>query len=118
VSLPPTDKATTVFVADDLDRAWEEIGPYLLHDAMMYGAWNPRDTSLSSMSYATTVDELRAERGAHRILTVDEAVELMQRERVISLHPLCGGIPPELAWPYLRRVVDDVMPRANAGAAT
>jgi alkanesulfonate monooxygenase SsuD/methylene tetrahydromethanopterin reductase-like flavin-dependent oxidoreductase (luciferase family) len=118
VSLPATDKATTVFVADDLDGAWDEIGPYLLHDAKMYGAWNPRDTTLSSMSYATTVDELRAERGAHRILPVDEAVELMLHERAISLHPLCGGIPPELAWPYLLRVADEVMPRAAARART
>jgi alkanesulfonate monooxygenase SsuD/methylene tetrahydromethanopterin reductase-like flavin-dependent oxidoreductase (luciferase family) len=118
VSLPATDKATTVFVADDLDRAWEEIGPYLLHDAMMYGAWNPRDTTLSSMSYATTVDALRTEKGAHQILTVDEAVELMRHDRVINLHPLCGGIPPEVAWPYLRRVADEVMPRARDDAAT
>jgi alkanesulfonate monooxygenase SsuD/methylene tetrahydromethanopterin reductase-like flavin-dependent oxidoreductase (luciferase family) len=118
VSLPSTGNATTVFVADDLDRAWEEVGPYLLHDAMMYGAWNPRETSLSSMSYATTVDELRAERGAHQILTVDEAVELLQREGAIPLHPLCGGVQPEIAWPYLRRVVDEVLPRTDAGANT
>jgi alkanesulfonate monooxygenase SsuD/methylene tetrahydromethanopterin reductase-like flavin-dependent oxidoreductase (luciferase family) len=113
ISLPDSRKATTVFVADDLDRAWEEVGPHLLHDAMMYGAWNPRESTLSSMSYATTVEELRAEGGAHRILTVDEAVELVRRERVISLHPLCGGLPPDLAWPYLRRVVDEVLPRAR-----
>jgi len=30
---------------------------------------------------------------------------------MLPLHPLCGGLPPKLAWPYLRRVVDEVMPR-------
>jgi alkanesulfonate monooxygenase SsuD/methylene tetrahydromethanopterin reductase-like flavin-dependent oxidoreductase (luciferase family) len=31
--LPSPEEALTVFVADDLDRAWDELGPYLLHDA-------------------------------------------------------------------------------------
>ena len=36
---------------------------------------------------------------------------------VLPLHPLCGGCPPDIAWPYLRRVVDEVMPRvAQPGA--
>jgi hypothetical protein len=96
-----------VFVADDLDWAWEEVGPHLLHDAMMYGA-EPRESTLSSMSYATTVEELRAEGGAHRILTVDEAVDVV-REEWSPVHPLCGGLPPELAWPYLRRAADEVL---------
>jgi hypothetical protein len=26
------------------------------------------------------------------------------------LHPLIGGLPPEIAWPYLNVVVDEVMP--------
>src|SRR5689334_16353430 len=30
--IPPTDLATTIFVADDLDGAWAELGPHLLHD--------------------------------------------------------------------------------------
>jgi len=28
---------------------------------------------------------------------------------IINLSPLCGGLPPELAWPYLKRVGEDVM---------
>jgi hypothetical protein len=28
----------------------------------------------------------------------------------LPLHPLCGGSPPELAWTYLRRVADQVLP--------
>src|SRR5205085_5452010 len=33
----PTAPATT-FVADDADKAWDELGPYLLHDATTYAA--------------------------------------------------------------------------------
>ena len=27
--------------------------------------------------------------------------------------PLCGGIPPEIAWPYVRHVADVVLPAAQ-----
>ena len=28
----------------------------------------------------------------------------------LPLHPLIGGLPPEVAWRYLRTVADEVMP--------
>ena len=99
----------TIFVADDLDRAWDELGPYLLHDATTYAAWNPQGNT-ASLSYGTTVEELRAENGAHRVMTVDDAIAHVRRYGLVGLHPLCGGLPPELAWPYLRRVAEDVLP--------
>jgi alkanesulfonate monooxygenase SsuD/methylene tetrahydromethanopterin reductase-like flavin-dependent oxidoreductase (luciferase family) len=109
ITLPSPDTPTTIFVADDLDRAWEELGPYLLHDATTYAAWNPQGNT-ASLSYGTTVEELRAENGAHRVMTVDDAISHVRRYGLVGLHPLCGGLPPELAWPYLRRVAEDVLP--------
>jgi hypothetical protein len=46
-------------------------------------------------------------------MTVDEAVAHIRTAGRLSLHPLCGGLPPERAWPYLRRVVEDVLPKAS-----
>jgi alkanesulfonate monooxygenase SsuD/methylene tetrahydromethanopterin reductase-like flavin-dependent oxidoreductase (luciferase family) len=108
--LPPRDSPTTVFVADDVDHAWQELGPYLMHDVRSYAAWNEGDHETASLSFATTADELRAEGATHRILTVDEAVATVRAGMPLSLHPLVGGLPPDLAWPYLQTVVDRVMP--------
>jgi len=102
--------ATTMFVAHDLDEAWEEIGPHLLHDVARYAAINVGNTHTASISTATSVDELRADNRTHRIVTVDEAVELIQSGRPLPLQPLAGGLPPETAWQYLRIVTDEVMP--------
>lgn len=104
----------TVFVSDDQDVAWGEVGPYLMNDVLSYASWNEDSKTVASLSYSKTVDDLRAERGAHRIMTVDEAVDHVKTAFVLPLHPLCGGVPPDTAWPYLHRVVDDVLPRANA----
>lgn len=108
--LPSLDSVTTAFVADDVDRAWEEIGPYILHDVKMYGAWNPQQGASASISHAQSVDELRAEQGAHRIYSVDEAIDLVKRGVPLSLMPLCGGIPPDIAWRHLRLVGEQVVP--------
>jgi hypothetical protein len=47
VFVPDRDTPTAVFVADDVDHAWHEIGDHLLHDAQMYAAWNP-DNDISA----------------------------------------------------------------------
>ncbi|HEV7720881.1 MAG TPA: LLM class flavin-dependent oxidoreductase, partial [Iamia sp.] len=115
--LPPPDLPSSVFVADDVDAAWDEIGPYLLHNAVDYARWNHVSTTTStttaSLSPASTVDELRAEDGAYRIVSVDDAV-VMATTGTLALHPMCGGIPPDVAWPYLRRVADEVVPAMAA----
>ena len=40
----------------------------------------------------------------------DEAVEVVRGGTPLALHPLIGGLPPEIAWPYLETVADKVMP--------
>jgi alkanesulfonate monooxygenase SsuD/methylene tetrahydromethanopterin reductase-like flavin-dependent oxidoreductase (luciferase family) len=109
--IPPTDMATTVFVADDLDAAWAELGPHLLHDVLSYGAINEGNADTASLSTARTVEELRAEDRTHRIVTVEEAVAMIQAGTPLPLQPLVGGLPPEIAWRYLRTVTDVVMAR-------
>jgi alkanesulfonate monooxygenase SsuD/methylene tetrahydromethanopterin reductase-like flavin-dependent oxidoreductase (luciferase family) len=110
--LPPDDAPTTVFVAEDVDAAWDELGPYLMHDVLGYAEWNEDRTDTAGLSAATSVEELRAEGGSHRILSVDAAVELVRGGGLLSLHPLVGGLPPDIAWKYLRTVGDEVLPRA------
>jgi alkanesulfonate monooxygenase SsuD/methylene tetrahydromethanopterin reductase-like flavin-dependent oxidoreductase (luciferase family) len=111
--VPPTDTATTVFVAEDVDRAWSELGEYLMNDVRGYAQWNRGDTTTANISFVETAAELRAENRTHRILTVDEAVELVREGMPLQLHPLVGGVPPEIAWPYLETVVDQVVPTTS-----
>lgn len=103
---PVEGAPTTVFVADDVDEAWDVLGPHLLHDAIMAASYRPGDDSVASISRADSVAALRAESGGpYRIFTPDEAVEYIHGGRLLPLHPLCGGVAPEVAWPYLRCAV-------------
>jgi alkanesulfonate monooxygenase SsuD/methylene tetrahydromethanopterin reductase-like flavin-dependent oxidoreductase (luciferase family) len=112
--LPSPEMPSTIFVAKDLDRAWDELGPYLMHDVRSYAEWNQGNTGTASLSFVETADELRAESRSHRILGVEEAVEFVRGGMPLALHPLIGGLPPEIAWRYLRTVVEEVMPAVRA----
>lgn len=103
VQFPVPGLPTAVFVADDVDRAWEVLGPHLLHDAVMAASYRPQDNSVASISRADSVDALRHEGGPYRIFTAGEATEYVRGGRPLPLHPLCGGIAPDVAWPYLER---------------
>lgn len=46
---------------------------------------------------------LRQAGGPYRILTIDEAAGYLRDGRPLPLLPLCGGLPPDAAWPYLER---------------
>ena len=100
---PDGRSPTAIFVADDVDRGWKEIGPYLLHDAQMAAAYRRGDESVASITKANTVSEVRSARGPYDVVTTDEAVDRIRSGAALPLHPLCGGMPPELAWPYLER---------------
>lgn len=103
VQFPVPGLPTAVFVADDVDGAWDELGPHLVHDAVMAASYRPHDDSVASITRADSVDALREEGGPYRIFTTGEATEYVRGGRPLPLHPLCGGIAPDVAWPYLER---------------
>ena len=103
IQFPVRGAPTAVFVADDVDAAWDALGPYLLHDAIMAASYRPHDDSVASITRADSVAALRAEDGPYRIFTPDEAAEYVRGGRLLPLHPLCGGVPPDVAWPYVER---------------
>jgi alkanesulfonate monooxygenase SsuD/methylene tetrahydromethanopterin reductase-like flavin-dependent oxidoreductase (luciferase family) len=106
IQFPVPGAPTAVFVAENeraVDEAWDVLGPHLLHDAVTAASYRPHDNSVASITRADGVAALREEGGAHRIFTPDEATEFVRSGRPMPLHPLCGGVAPDIAWPYLER---------------
>jgi alkanesulfonate monooxygenase SsuD/methylene tetrahydromethanopterin reductase-like flavin-dependent oxidoreductase (luciferase family) len=103
IQFPVPGAPTAVFVADDVDEAWDVLGPHLLHDAVTAASYRPHDNSVASITRADSVGALRDESGPYRIFTLDEATEFVRSGRPLPLHPLCGGVAPDIAWPYLER---------------
>ncbi|MBW0014994.1 LLM class flavin-dependent oxidoreductase [Mycobacterium sp.] len=116
--LPDRDTPSVVFVAGDVEQAWSELGEHLLHDARTYAEWNPGNETSAGFSHVTTVDQLREAAASHVIISVPEAISRIRAGQILNLAPLCGGLPPDLAWPYLKRVGDVVLPEALSEGKT
>ena len=113
VVLPPGN-GETIWIARDPDRAWRELGPYLLYEATTYSSWQPAYQQSSSVhSQAKSQGDLRAE-GKYRVLTPEQCVARAKEQgpyATFVLYPLCGGTPPELGWESVRLLCDEVLPR-------
>lgn len=107
---PQAGTVTSAFVAEDPDRAWQEMGPYLLHDARMYAEWLADSTAVTKAT-ASSVEELRRTPDCpYRIFTPEEAVAYTRQHGMLMTQPLCGGLPPDLAWPSLELIAARVLP--------
>lgn len=109
MAMIPGAGPNSVFVAEDVDAGWAAYGEYMLHDARMYADWMGGETRAASYSAAETVEELRAEQGSYRVVDPDGAAELIRTNGLLSLQPLCGGMPPDLAWHSLRLIEHEVL---------
>jgi len=98
-----------VHVSEDPERDWARIAPHALYDAQTYAAWQTPDQRSSMHVEAQTIDDVR-QSGVYRVVTPDECVALANETGRIILHPLMGGMPPELGWQGLKLFESKVLP--------
>jgi len=101
-----------VHVCEDPERDWERIGPHALYDAETYASWQTPGQRSAVHVDAKTIDDVRRS-GVYRVVTPDECVALAKEHGRLILHPLMGGIPPELGWEGLRLFERKVLPRVR-----
>jgi alkanesulfonate monooxygenase SsuD/methylene tetrahydromethanopterin reductase-like flavin-dependent oxidoreductase (luciferase family) len=102
-----------VHVAEDPDEAWAKIAPHAVYDAHTYSTWQTSDQRSAVHVDEPDADGVRAS-GVYRVVTPDECVALageLGDFGTLLLHPLMGGIPPELGWESLELFEAKVLPR-------
>jgi alkanesulfonate monooxygenase SsuD/methylene tetrahydromethanopterin reductase-like flavin-dependent oxidoreductase (luciferase family) len=107
----PIGENRTVALAEDVEKGWRQMAPFFLHETNAYGEWQAQDDIASPYRTVDDVEELRA-KGQYAVLTPDEFVaELKAAPFAFAMfHPLCGGMPPDLAWSSLRLFQHEVLP--------
>ena len=107
----PVDSTSTVFLAEYPDAGWDIVGPYFLHEMNAYGTWLEQGDGAGPYRTVHGLDELRSS-GAYAVLTPNEYVEQLRAMPLplAMLHPMCGGIPPGLAWSSLELFEHEVLP--------
>ncbi len=107
----PTGENQVVALAEDPEEGWERMSPFFLHETNAYGRWQAQDDVASPYRSVADADELRAT-GNYRVLTPEQLVEEQKGSPFpfVFLHPMCGGMPLELAWSSLRLFENEVLP--------
>jgi alkanesulfonate monooxygenase SsuD/methylene tetrahydromethanopterin reductase-like flavin-dependent oxidoreductase (luciferase family) len=103
-----------VHVARDVDAAWEQVGPYVLHLVQSYASWASDDDTTASPFYGMDSVEAIRKSGFINVLTPEQAVEFA-RKSPISLTPLVSGLSPRLGWEMLELFASEVMPKIRKG---
>jgi alkanesulfonate monooxygenase SsuD/methylene tetrahydromethanopterin reductase-like flavin-dependent oxidoreductase (luciferase family) len=107
---------TFVHVTHDPDKAWAEIGPYLLYEAQTYASYQTPGQVSTPMVRAETIDDLK--RAPQNLVGTPD--EVLARARgvpptgALTFNPLAGGLPPDLAWASLELFASEVLPRLRA----
>lgn len=110
-TINPRAPATT-FLSEEPEKCWDDIGEFLLYDAVSYGAWRHPNRRAYAESHATNLQELKDE-GKYRILTPEQAITVINESGSLHLAPLTGGVPVEQGWASLRLFENKVLPYIN-----
>jgi alkanesulfonate monooxygenase SsuD/methylene tetrahydromethanopterin reductase-like flavin-dependent oxidoreductase (luciferase family) len=101
-----------IYLHEDPDKAWAELGEHILWEAVTYGGWSKDQRSLMHLPGVQTLDEVKAS-GRYRFLTPDQLVAEVRDAPdygPIVLHPLVGGMPVDEAWKSVQLLTDNVVP--------
>ena len=98
-------------LARDPEKGWEAMAPFFLYETNAYGAWRAKADKPGPYHTTASTEALRAA-GNYRVYSPDRLIaELKQTDTPhVPLHPLCGGMPIDLAWQSLRLFEHEVLP--------
>ena len=110
VHTPPAD-FSVLFIAEDPNRAWQELGEYFLVEAVEYSSWKEEGLQRPLEFESSSVEALREEK-RYEIITPEECIHRHKtREQFFAtLHPLIGGMPLQRAWDCLKLYTEQVLP--------
>ncbi len=101
-----------IYLHEDPDRGWAELGEHILWEAVTYGGWSSDQRSLMHLPGVQTLDEVRAS-GRYRFLTPAQLIAEVREGSdygPLVLHPLVGGMPIDEAWKSVHLLADKVLP--------
>jgi alkanesulfonate monooxygenase SsuD/methylene tetrahydromethanopterin reductase-like flavin-dependent oxidoreductase (luciferase family) len=107
----PIGDNRTVALAEDAEKGWAQMEPFFLHETNAYGVWQAQDDVGSPYRTVDDGEALRAT-GQYAVLTPSQYVEELRAAPFpfAFFHPLCGGMPIDLAWESLRLFEREVAP--------
>lgn len=106
---------SSIYVSRDPERDWARVGPHMLHEMNTYNRWAREAGTYTPFRFDVTDLETLKGTGAYHIVTPEECLALLQRERAAGrytmFNPLVGGLHPDIAWESLELMAAEVLPK-------
>lgn len=102
-----------VHVAEDVEAGWREVESFVSLDRGSYGRW-AQDAGLQTGHRTVTAEVGVRDDPEYVVVTPAQCVHLLEDlgpDGTLALHPMMGGVPPEVAWSSLRLIEDQVLPK-------
>ncbi len=115
--LPPS---IMVWVAEDPDAFWAKFGRFAMNENNEYGSWYQKWNAWNGYIVETDEAALRAT-NRYPVVTPDELVKQARAlgpDGFVMLHPMSGGLDPDVAWESLELVEKKVLPALRTPALT
>jgi alkanesulfonate monooxygenase SsuD/methylene tetrahydromethanopterin reductase-like flavin-dependent oxidoreductase (luciferase family) len=107
----PFGATKVIALSRDPAVSWNELAPYFMHETNSYGEWQQQDGVESPYRMLSNPADLAAT-GMYDVMTPAQMIAELKAmdEPSVVFHPLCGGIPVDLAWESLRIFETEVLP--------
>lgn len=114
----PRRSPLLVYVSNDPDAAWDEIGEALFYEMNAYGNFAAAAGEKTRFSITENIDRLKAS-GDYAVVTPRQCIELANSlgpDGIFTFRPLAGGLEPDIAWKSLRLFEEAVLPHIDIAA--
>jgi alkanesulfonate monooxygenase SsuD/methylene tetrahydromethanopterin reductase-like flavin-dependent oxidoreductase (luciferase family) len=107
----PVPSNQVVALAEDPDEGWAAMAPFFLHEMNAYGTWQAQEGVATPYRRTADTEKLRST-GQYRVVTPEQFVDEQKSAPLpfAMFHPMCGGMPVELAWSSLELFERRVLP--------
>ncbi|MGO4443247.1 LLM class flavin-dependent oxidoreductase [Mycobacterium sp. 2YAF39] len=113
VVMPPPRSRGMVFLHEDPDRAWAELGEHYLWEARVYSGWGGGEVHsfMHGAEKIETLEDVKAA-GRYRFMSPEQLIADVKENPGdhVVLHPLVGAMPIEEAWKSVQLLTDVVLP--------
>jgi alkanesulfonate monooxygenase SsuD/methylene tetrahydromethanopterin reductase-like flavin-dependent oxidoreductase (luciferase family) len=113
VVMPPPRSRGMVFLHEDPDRAWAELGEHYLWEARVYSGWGGGEVHsfMHGAEKIETLEDVKAA-GRYRFMSPEQLIADVKSNPLdhMVLHPLVGAMPIDGAWKSVQLLTDEVLP--------
>lgn len=108
--MAPPENATLILLDPEPEKAWAELGPYILRESQEYASWERQGVPRPGEKFMDSIEAVRAA-GQYEIITPQECLGRFEQDAdyLATLHPLVGGVPVDRAWKTMELYVDQVL---------